>query len=234
MKSFRLLGLYMIIGLAFLAGYGFRSALAQRNADAGQRAEALPPDVLPESLARVPWATRDEFTSDEEKQAFDRVVKLHHVGGTMGPTPLRLHMPVVAEGYDIAINYLRFKAGLEPRYVQLAVLVSSREFTSKYQWIEHERNSVKDLPRDVLEVVRNKRPTSGLNAKDAALIQFGRELYRQPIVSSKTYAEMERLFGRRATLGATLLMAHYTANELLLRAYNQHVAPGEKSPFPNP
>ena len=73
-----------------------------------------------------------------------------------------------------------------------------------------------------------------LAEKDAAvLIQFGRELFRQPKVSSKTFADMERLFGRRGTLALTLVMAHYADNGMLYRVYDQRLAPGEKRPFPD-
>jgi 4-carboxymuconolactone decarboxylase len=238
MKPLHVLGLCMMTGLVFLSGYGFRSALAQQKSGAEQSAEKLPPDIVPESLARVPWPTRDDFTSEEEKKAFDHVVELapqnYKLKGPLGPTPLRLHLPIVAEHYYVAFRWLRDKAGLDMRYVELAILVSTRESSDQYQWLEHEKTSANVVPRETLEVVRNRKDTKSLDEKDAILIQFGREMYHQPKVSSKTFAEMMRLFGRRNTFAVTSLMAYYTANALLLHAFDQHLAPGSKSPFTVP
>jgi hypothetical protein len=101
-------------------------------------------------------------------------------------------------------------------------------------WLTHEKASAgKVLPREVIEVVRNNKDTKGLDEKDAVLIEYGREIFHQPKVSSKTFADMERLFGRRGTLTMTLLMAHYTDNGILYRAYDQRLLPGEKRPFPD-
>ena len=73
--------------------------------------------------------------------------------------------------------------------------------------------------------------------KDQVLIEYGREIFEQPKVSSKTFADMERLFGRRGTLAMTLIMAHYTDNSILYRAYDQQIAPVEfgagSRPFPD-
>ena len=225
----------MLMALVFLAGYGFRSALARQDSGAGKSERKLPPDIRPESLSRMPWATRDEFTSEEEKQAFDRVVRVapqsQNFKGPLGVNGTRLHFPIVADHETTVARWLAEKAGLEPRYVQLSILVSARESNNQYEWLQHEKSSVNVLPREAVEVVRNRKDTKGLPEKDAVLIQFGRELYQQGKVSSKTFAEMERLFGRNGTLASTLIMANYTASALMLHAYDQQLAAGDKPAF---
>jgi hypothetical protein len=44
---------------------------------------------------------------------------------------------------------------------------------------------------------------------------------------------MEQAFGRQGTLGITLIMGYYTANSLLMHAYDQHTDPSRKRPFPD-
>jgi 4-carboxymuconolactone decarboxylase len=242
MKALTVVALWMTMALAFAGGFGARSAFAQQSSGAGQGARKLPPDVHPESLSRMPWATRDELSTDEEKQAFDRVVaaepRMISGKGPLGGTATRLHTPVVAENYRNAYSWLRERSGLEPRYFELAVLIATRENDEEYEWVGHEKSSEKVLPRETLEVVRNKKDTKGLEEKDATLIQFGRELYHQRKVSSKTFADMERLFGRKGTLVITLVMGYYTSNALIMHAYDQHqdesrLGPGTKTPFPD-
>ena len=244
MKAWRGFGIGIALGLVFLAGYAFRSSFAQNPPRAAQAAVKLPPDIYPESFARVPWPKKEDFTSPEEIEAFDRVNNRQtpvEVGprslepkGPLGPTPLRMHVPVVAENYYKSFRWIRDKAGLELRYVELAILISARESNDQYQWMEHQRTSSKVVPQATRDVVRDRKATTGLEHQDAILIQFGREMYQQPKVSSKTFAEMERAFGRKHTMALTLLMAHYTANALLLHAYDQHLGPSHKPELPIP
>ena len=50
------------------------------------------------------------------------------------------------------------------------------------------------------DVIKYNRPLVGLGEKEAAVIAFGREMFGQRKVSSATFAEVLRLFGRRGTV----------------------------------
>ena len=63
----------MMMAMVFLPGLGSRSALAQQSSGAGQSAIKLPSDVDPDSFARIPRAKREDLTTEEERQAFDRL-----------------------------------------------------------------------------------------------------------------------------------------------------------------
>jgi hypothetical protein len=238
MKTLTVSVLGTMMTLAFLAGFGFRGALAQQSSGGGQTTAKLPPDIRPETLTRMPQATRDEFTAEEDREAFDHLVAAEPrfakpSKGAMGGTGTRLHIPVVADAYRIALNHLREKCGLDLKYQELAVLVASRESNNEYEWSAHEKLSAKVLPRDIVEIVRNKQDAKGLGEKEETIIRFGREMHRDIRVSSKTFADMERLFGRRGTLAIALIMGYYENNALLFRAYDQRLNPSDKRPFPD-
>ena len=59
-----------------------------------------------------------------------------------------------------------------------------------------------------------------MDPKEALIIQFGREVFHQPRVSSKTFADVQRVFGAKGTLGITLIMGYYMSNVLVYRAYD--------------
>jgi hypothetical protein len=219
-----------------LLGNGFHRALAQQSLGAGQSGEKLPPDIRSDTLDRMPWPTRGEFTTKEDQAAYDSAIaarpewaKIPDLATEEPGNGLRLHIPIVHIAYRDAIVNLNQKNGLETRYHELATLVACRENDVEYDWVNHLRH--KAVPLNIVEILRTDGDTKGLAEKDAALIQFGRELFRQPKISSKTFADMERLFGRRGTLALTLIMAHYDDNGILYRAYDQRLAPGEKHPF---
>lgn len=252
-KWLLLVTLLLIVGTAFTGGYWTRSAVAQEKLSSAPKAESLPPDILPETLARIGWATRDEFTTPEDLAAYDHAVSLmpqlakhSYAGPTKTCTEtvtcidgngIRLHIPVVHTAYRDIIQNLNQKNGLDAvvngRYTQLATLVSCRENDVEPDWLAHEKNSMKVLPREIVEIVRNNKDTTGLEEKDAVLIRFGRELFRQSKVSSKTFADMQRLFGTRGTLAVTLIMAHYDDNAILYRVYDQRMGSEDPRPFPD-
>jgi 4-carboxymuconolactone decarboxylase len=236
MNAFPVVVLWMMMSLAFLGGFGSRSARAQQSSGAGQSAEKLPPDIRPETLSRMPRTKKTDLTTDEEKQAFDRVVghsAKQSVSRWLGPTGTRLAIPELADIYQKQINLIHAKSGLEPKYIELTVLVATRETNNKDEFLNHEPDALKLLPAKVVEIIKNNQDTKGLEEKEALIIQFGRELFREPKVSSKTFAAVERTFGRKTTLDIALFMCYYASNGLLMRAYDQQMDTSPTCVFPH-
>jgi 4-carboxymuconolactone decarboxylase len=216
-----------ILALVLLGGFGPSCTLAQQDASAGQSAQKLPSDIHPDTLARVARPTKNDFTTEEEKQAFDRVLafepSIKEQKGMLEPTGVRAYMPQVAELTRKQISTIREESGLDPKWIALAALVSIREVDNKVEWQSHERSALKVLAPKVVDVVRDSQDTSGLDPKEALIIQFGREVFHQPRVSSKTFADTQRSFGARGALGITLIMGYYMSNVLVYRAYDIHM-----------
>jgi hypothetical protein len=230
MKSLTVVALCMMLAVALWIGFGSRNSLAQEGPGSGLSAGKYPPDIRPDSLSRMPRPKRDDFTSDEDKQSFDRVLAfeaiLREPSGALGPTGTRAWIPQLAEEYRKLGRMVHEKGTMEPKYVELAALVAIREDNNPAEWGGHAINGTKLLGAKVVEVIQKEGDPSGLEDKKAAvMIQFGRELFHKPKVSSKTFAEMEQSFGRRNTLDVTLLMGYYDQNAVLYRAYDQQRAP---------
>lgn len=79
-------------------------------------AEALPPDIGPESRCRLPLPNRDDL-DEAGKQTFDLLRDPHggSLAGLQGPGGLRLHSPRVAAALRPVNTYLRYTAGFDPR-----------------------------------------------------------------------------------------------------------------------
>ncbi len=150
-----------------------------------------------------------------------------------GPTGTRAQIPELAESYRNMFNMLTKQCSVEPKYFEMTVLVATRESNNEVEWNDHEAIGIKLLTPEVVEIVRNKQDPKGLEEKEALIMQFGRELFHKPKVSSKTFADMERNFGRQGTLGISLVMGYYTASALLMHAYDQHTEPAGKRAFPD-
>ena len=120
MKTSRGFLLFFGAALVFLAGIGFHKTVAQQQkSDNAWVAEQvnLPPDIHPETLSRATRIKREDFTTDEERQAYDRVMGLmpkQSVARWLGPTGTRLRIPEVAE-----IDHTQLTFKFQGRYHRL-------------------------------------------------------------------------------------------------------------------
>jgi hypothetical protein len=222
----------------FLAGVNSRNVFARQTSGVMDNADKLPPDVHPDTRSRMNLASRDEFTSDEDKQAYDHLLTVEprfkeRGNRALGGTGTRLHIPVVADAYRTAWNNLRDKSGVDPKYMELAVLVACRETNAELEWVSHADTVAKLDSPDIVEIIRNNRDPKGLEEKQETIIRYGREMFRGPKVSSSTFAKMEKDFGQKGTLAMTLMMGYYAGNGFLFRAYDQHIDVGKQRPFPD-
>jgi 4-carboxymuconolactone decarboxylase len=70
-----------------------------------------------------------------------------------------------------AVNdYLRRKSGLEPRLVELAILVTAREVDAEYVWASHEPAARKvGLEQSIIETVKFRQPATELGERKGSL-----------------------------------------------------------------
>jgi alkylhydroperoxidase family enzyme len=121
------------------------------------------------------------------------------------------------------------------RLMSLAILITAREHDSQYEWTMNEPVALKDgLEPAVIDVVRLRKPVTGLGEKDAALIQFGRELFGKHFLSPQTWAAALKAFGERDLIDFTDLMAQHAGDVTVLTAFDQNLPMGQKPLLPIP
>src|SRR6266436_8166052 len=151
----------------------------------------LPKDIYSESRSRLPLPKR-EALDEQGKRVYDSVLdpKRPTLAGFQGPAGIWLHSPRVGEPIREMNRILRTEVPLEPRLRELAILVTSRELDNQFEWTAHEPVALKEgLDPKIIDVVKFRKPVSGVPEKEAAIIAFGRELFRDRKVRAETYAE---------------------------------------------
>jgi 4-carboxymuconolactone decarboxylase len=135
-----------------------------------------------------------------------------------------------------AVNeYLRRKSGLEPRLVELAILVTAREMDCAYVWTAHEPAAQKaGLQQAIIDTVKFRRPLTALGDKEAVIVQLGRDSIGKHKVGSDTFARAVKLFGNQGVVDLVSLIGDYAATTILLNVADQHVRPADKSLLPIP
>jgi 4-carboxymuconolactone decarboxylase len=192
-----------------------------------------PDDIDPESGCRLPLPRRDEL-SPEGQAIFDRLTSAdgRNLRGLRGPGGIQLHSPELSQRARPVNHYLRFEAGLGGRVRELAILVTARELGSQFEWAAHEAEALREgVSPELVDIVRHRRGTEGLDRDDAAVIALGREMFADRRVSSATFARALAQFGRRQLVDLVALMGNYAATAALLTAFDMQLDPGVAPPF---
>lgn len=238
MKTIRAaVALLFVTGISFATGRALtgQSAFAAASADNASIAQSsapnFPKDVYAATGNRLPAIKREDL-DDAGKKLFDA---RGPSADFFGPAPVRLYSPQVAEHMGAVNDYLRNKSGLDPRLVQLAILVTAREFDCEYVWTAHEPQGLKaGLQPEVIDVVRNRKSAEGLAEKDMVIVQLGREVILRHRVSAELAAHAMKLFGKHQFVEYVSLMGDYAATTVLLNTFDQHVRPADKPLLPIP
>jgi 4-carboxymuconolactone decarboxylase len=190
-----------------------------------QNQAALPPDINPVTLSRLPPVTPQDL-DEQARRLFEQRQNF-----TPGPGPTHVTVYVPRErslGIPSGEN-----SPVGPRLFQLAVLIAAREIDQQYEWSAHEPAGLRQgLEQSVIDVVKYDRPVTGLAEKDATLITFGRTLLREHKVSSELWAKMVSVFGRQNTVDVMAIMGDYIRVGIMLNAVDQRQPPNRPALLP--
>lgn len=195
----------------------------------------MPSDIDPQSGFRLPLPKREEL-DETGRKAFDHAsTPGASIAGLQGPSGIQLYSPKAAEHLTALNRYLRYRAGLSPRIREIAILATAREMDSQFEWVAHEPEALKEgVPPNVIDVIKYRRSTAGLDATDAVIIELGRQLWRAHKVSAQTFAEAKAIFGPHQFIDLVLLMGNYAGTAALLAAVDMQLHAGKKPLLPIP
>lgn len=226
------------LGCAALCALGLAVVphTAAAQAAAASAGAPLPPDVHPESRSRLAPLKRDSL-DQQGRDFYDALAgDSRRLTGVGGPSGIRMYSPQAGDLARRLNNYLRFESALGARTVELAILVTAREFDSQFEWSAHEPVALKaGVSKDLVELIKRRGPVSnlaGVSEQDAAIIELGREVFGTHKVSSATYARALKALGAKNLVDLTVLIGEYSATAVLLATFDQQLAAGERPPLP--
>lgn len=215
-----------------IAAAGAASGQSGGGGSAQAHATALPADINPDSLNRLPVVKREQL-DDRGKQVYDHVAGgAGKIASPTGPASIELYSSGAAEPLRTLNEYLRRPGNLLGNSItELAILVAAREGDSQYIWSAHEPAALKaGLAQPVIDAVKYNRDAAGLGEKETTVIRLGRQVLREHKLDSGTFAKAVELFGKQGSVELVLLMGDYMLNSMLLDALDQHL-PAERKPL---
>src|SRR5580698_1457780 len=170
----------------------------------------LPADLDPQSRARLPYLKKAELDAKGQK-ILDTFGSKD--GALTGPLAFAAYNSGVAQALLDLHNAAVTGGTLDPHTRELAIMVACRETNYNLEWNGHEPSALKaGIDAKVIDVVRLNRPLDGLNEKDATVIRFGRQMFRDKKVDSATFAKSVDLWGKRGTMDMVAAMNTYAVS----------------------
>jgi 4-carboxymuconolactone decarboxylase len=193
----------------------------------------LPPDVHEDSYYRFPLLRREEL-DPRGREIFDRAVGADRDTVPRGPVGMTFNSPELVEPVQQLNTALRVDGALDRRTAEIVIAATGREMNSQYQWIVHGAAAEQaGAGQQVLEAIRSDGDLSGLDAGDAVVIAFTRELFRGKRVRLETFTAAMELFGARGTVEIAALIGDYLMMTTVYNALGMRLRPDQTPTLPH-
>jgi 4-carboxymuconolactone decarboxylase len=187
----------------------------------------MPLDIDPQSGFRLPLPKREDL-DEVGKRAFDRAsTPGKTIVGLRGPSGIHLYSPQTVEAHQVMNQYLRFKV-FDAKTREIAILTVAREMDSQFEWAAHEPEALKEgVSQQIIDVIKYRKSTQGLDETYAAIIEFGRQIFRDHKVTSAAFARVKAVLPPNKLVELVLLMGNYAGTAALLCAFDMQVPEGK-------
>ena len=206
-------------------------AHAQTN-QTSNTGSTMPSDIDPNSGFRLPLPKREDL-DDVGKRAYDRAAAPgKSLVGLRGPGGITLYSTKTVEARAQFSNHLRFDV-FPANIREVAILAVAREMDSQFEWAAHEPEALKEgVPADVVDVIKHRKSTQGLDETYAAIIELGRQTFGDHKVTSECFVRVKKLFEPTKLVELVMLMGNYAATAALLTAFDMQLPEGQKPLLP--
>ena len=158
-------------------------------------------------MSRIPTASRESVPQDQ-LAAFDEMVSQRGSVPDIGPISVMINVPELARRGEHFRAYIRGDESSLPLNVrELAMILAAREMDCQFIWNAHRAFARQaGLSDEVVNNLRDKKNLPALSAEEAAMVDYGRELFRTRKVSPPVYDAALALSGVRDLVELTNLL----------------------------
>jgi 4-carboxymuconolactone decarboxylase len=101
--------------------------------------------------------------------------------------------------------------------------------------VAHEPEAIKEgVPQNVIDAIKHRRSTAGLDEADALVIELGRQIWADHKVKSETFAKLKAIFGPNKLIDLVMLMGNYAGTAALLATVDMQLHAGKEPLLPVP
>ena len=217
----------------FLRGAAALLLAASGGLLVAQSGAKLPADLNPDSRARLPYLQQKDFEGANQ-QIYEVLPGRGKDGVVRGPLAFAAYKPGAAKAlFDL--HNAAVAGSLDPKYRELSIMVACRETNYSLEWNGHLATALKvGVEQRVLDVVRTSGALTGLDKKDASVIRFGRQMYRDKKMEPATFAKVVELFGRKGAMDMAAVMNTYAVSGFFAIAVDERAPEGRPDLLSSP
>ncbi len=143
-----------------------------------------------------------------------------------GPFNVMLRSPGVGNIVQALGGEIRFKSSIPNKLNELAIMVTARYWTSQYEWYAHCRLALEaGLDPEIAKDVAENRRSPKMDADEAMIYDFSRELHETKGVSDANYKRVLDRFGERGVFDLIAVNGYYSLVSMILNV--------DKTPLPD-
>jgi alkylhydroperoxidase family enzyme len=161
-----------------------------------------------------------------------RIEPIEGTGIAIGRTFARY--PKLATPRGTGSNYVNQRSNLQPRHRELLILRTGWDCQAEYEWAQHVgrvgRGREMGLPIEGLALGPD---AVGWDPFEATLLRAADELYRDSIVSDRTWTALSARFDQTMMINALITASNYRMVSMALNALGVQLDPGDER-FPKP
>jgi 4-carboxymuconolactone decarboxylase len=152
----------------------------------------------------------------DQKAYVDKESAAGRTFGPNGPSNINLRSPQMAELEGPLTEYLRFKAPMQRKLKEIAIMLTARFWGGQYVWYSHRQQALDAglAPAFITAMARGERPAN-MTQDEEAVYDFTTELLQTRQVSDANFKRMVDLFGERQLVELIGLMGHFHSLSML-------------------
>jgi 4-carboxymuconolactone decarboxylase len=155
---------------------------------------------------------------------------LDPTGALVGPFNAWLYSPAIGDAVQKLGAAIRFRSSLPKKLLELAILITAREWTAQFEWWAHARLAAKEgLEPEIIAAIKERRRPDFSAPEQATVYDFCRELLTERRISQSRYDQAVALLGETGLVDLVTLLGYYSLVSMTLNAFEVPAPDGEGS-----
>lgn len=180
-------------------------------------------------MSRLPEFNKKKFTN-AQKEVYDKIASGPR-GGVRGPFKALLQAPELGDLVQQIGEYLRYKGRLPGYLRELAILVTGRYISAKYEFFAHAPIGIDEgLDASIVEAIRKNKDPVFEDDKTELVYRFAKKINESYNVDDTTYSAAVDAFGHEGVVELVILCGYYTLIGMTLNTFAIFPPAGEE-PF---
>ena len=182
-------------------------------------------------MSRVPVLAPEQM-NEAQRKIYEDILRTRGGKWFHGPYDPMLHQPRMAEPAQQLGEFVRYHTSLNPRLVELAILVVARHWDCEVEWHQHAGIAAKaGLSAALIEALRHGAYPQEMEPDEAIVFEFTHALLEEHRIADADYERARQRLGVVGVVELTGLIGYYTFIAFALNAHEISLPAGVPSAF---